>query len=91
MNHTTETIATQDTGLAGGQHSMVTRRRPDHGDPTGPCVWRRSRENRVPHVARVAGQNRVRDQGPCRLNDEYSRGKVQNVRGVVMSGAHPVT
>ncbi len=26
----------------------------------------------------------------CRLNDEDSRGKVQNVRGVVMSGAHPV-
>jgi hypothetical protein len=24
------------------------------------------------------------------LSDENSRGKVQNVRGVVMSGAHPV-
>jgi hypothetical protein len=48
--------------------------------------------NRGPHVARVDGQNRVWDQdrcpiaAPCRLSDENSRGKVQNVRGVIMAG-----
>lgn len=48
---------------------------------------RRIREDRGPHVARVDGQNRVRDQGrcpltaPCRLNDENLRGRVQNVHG----------
>ena len=52
----------------------------------GPCVSRRSLENGGPHVARVDGQDRVRDQGrcplgaPCRLNDENSRGTVHNVR-----------
>jgi hypothetical protein len=58
--------------------------------PPGPAdsfVWRRLPVRREPAVVRVDGQNRVRDQhrspvaAPCRLNDENSRRKVQNVHG----------
>jgi hypothetical protein len=47
------------------------------------------------HVARVDGQNRVRDQrhspvaAPCRLYDENSRGKVQNVRETAPKNPEP--
>jgi hypothetical protein len=46
-----------------------------------------SAENRGPHVARLDEQARVRDQNscplaaPCRLDDENSRAKIQNVCG----------
>src|SRR5262245_42015646 len=50
----------------------------------------------IRELALFDAPNRVRDQVRCALaasaglNDENSRGKVQNVRGVVMSVAHPV-
>ena len=64
---------------------MITDSRPP--EPAGPCVWRRLPGQADRAVARVDGQNRVRDQrrspvaAPCRLNDENSPAKFQNVRG----------
>ena len=80
-----------DRRPAGGAHQSTRphdhRQRTALGPPgpVGPCVWRRLPGSRGRPSSRgrtVSGISvALPYQTPCRLNDENSRAKVQNVRG----------
>jgi putative transposase len=87
--HAGPALRPTDRRPAGGAHQST--RQPDHRQltafrpgPAGPCVWRRlprSHGRPSKRAEPCPGSALLSRARPCRLNDENSRGKFQNVRG----------